>query len=59
MGFEAMLVCISLVFPEESPMRCDYVVGIESEVGFHRELSDRFTCIKGSFFSFLVDFLIA
>ena len=60
MGFEASkLVCISLVFREKSPVGHDYVAGIDSEVGFRREESDRYTCIKGSFFGFLVDFFIA
>jgi len=55
MGFEASkLVCISLVFPENSPAGRDYVADIASEVGFNREESDRYTWIKGSFFGFFV-----
>ena len=51
MGFEASkLVCISLVFPENSPAGRDYVADIASEVGFNREESDRYMCIKGSFY---------
>jgi len=60
MGFAASkFVCIFLGFPEKSSVGRDYVAGIASEVGFRREESDRYTCIKGSFFGFLVDFFIA
>ena len=60
MGFEASkLVCICLVFPEESPVGRDYVAGMAIEVGFRRAESNRYTWIKGSFFDFIFDFFIA
>jgi len=52
-------VLISLVFPDKSPVGRDYVAGIDNEVGFRSEKSDRYTSIKDSFFGFLVDFFIA
>ena len=42
------LVCISLVFPEDSPVGRDYVAAIASEVGLRREESHRYAWIKGS-----------
>ena len=49
MGLEATkLVCISLGFPERSPVGRDYVAGIASK-------SDGYAWIKDSFLGFLVD----
>jgi len=60
MGFEASkLVCISLVFPEKSPVDRDHVAGIASEVGLRREESDSYAWIKGSSFGFPFNFFIA